>query len=74
MANNRLYLVCNECGKTLMLAKDFGSGFGLRVTRDDITKFLDEHTFCGYKGSPGNFSIGYEIPEGYCTGPCVEVE
>lgn len=43
MANNRLYLVCNECGKTLMLAKDFGSGFGLRVTRDDITKFLDEH-------------------------------
>ena len=72
MANNRLYLVCNRCGETLMLAKDYGTGFGLSVTTDDIAKFLDDHTYCGYDGSPGDFSIGYEFPD-YCTGPCVEV-
>ena len=72
MANNRLYIVCNQCGEHIMIAKDFLNGFDLRVSADDIEKFLQEHAYCGEESGPGDFSIGYEFTD-YCSGPCVEV-
>ena len=73
MANNRIYLKCNACGKTLFLGKSFLNGYTY-VNYDRITNpfaksletklndFYDEHTYCGLSLNDGDFSIEYELP------------
>ena len=46
MANNRLYMYCKKCNESILLAKNFGSGYGAYSTVDEIDKFLNEHSFC----------------------------
>lgn len=53
MANNRIYLRCRTCGKTLFLGKCFGDGY---YTNNDyykdntflesLNKFYGEHNWC----------------------------
>ena len=75
MANDRIYLKCNICGKTLFLGKQYGYGSFLWLNYDKINgdisspsleerlnDFYDEH---GHPDSDsekwnGNYSIEYE--------------
>lgn len=71
MANNRIYLKCNICGKTLFLGKSFLQGYyyvnydqlkdpGAPSLEDKLNNFYDEHVYCGDSSSDGDFSIEYE--------------
>lgn len=73
MANNRIYLRCNGCGKTLFLGKSYLSGYfyenydRLRDPKSPslerkLNEFYDEHTYCGNARGDGDFSIEYEFP------------
>ena len=73
MANNRIYLKCNACGKTLFLGKSFMSGYHYvnyeRITNRFaksletlLNEFYDEHAYCGDCHNDGDFSIEYETP------------
>lgn len=50
MADNRMYLKCNLCGKCTMLAKRFGITWGTREYEYPmaikIDKFFDKHELC----------------------------
>ena len=54
MANNRIYIRCNVCGKALFLGKDFAQGFYWQNydknfdwhLEDKLNEFFDEHTYC----------------------------
>ena len=66
MANNRIYLRCNGCGKTLFLGKTYWGGYywenlGAPLERT-LNDFYDEHTYCGDAWGDGDFSIQYEFP------------
>lgn len=68
MANNRLYLKCYCCGKTLFLGKSFLSGYFTDGLLDikDLNNFFDDHSYCieGENGpySDGDFKLEYEFP------------
>lgn len=73
MANNRIYLKCNVCGKTLFLGKSYLEGFfytNYEQFRDPnpatleikLNNFYDEHAYCEGSHNDGDFSIEYENP------------
>lgn len=69
MANNRLYLRCNACGKKLFLGKSFLMGYYWenyakdgKHLEDKLNEFYDEHTYCEGGYDDGDFSLEYESP------------
>ena len=52
MANNRLYLKCPKCGKSVCLGKSFGASFDTPYTGEPsefetrINDFFEEHWTC----------------------------
>lgn len=44
MANNRLYLRCKNCGKSMLVAKNFGGEWDYRKA-NKIPEFLINHVF-----------------------------
>ena len=71
MANNRIYLKCKCCGKTLFLGKRLGGGYYISdyacyngvPLEDRLNRFYDEHAFCPgthFKGLDC-FEIEYEM-------------
>ena len=74
MANNRIYLRCNECGEMLYLGKSFLQGYywvnygkengdpNSPPLEDRLNEFFHKHTYCGDNGSDGDYSIEYEFP------------
>ena len=50
MANNRLFLVDEETGDHILLAKGFGD-WDLRADEGLLRKFLEVHDFAGAQGS-----------------------
>lgn len=69
MANNRIWLKCNMCGKQYLLAKSYGGGFYLPHTYSDagLNQFFDDHAYCFQSEThmlsvEGDFSLEYETP------------
>ena len=73
MADNRIYLKCRGCGKTLFLGKRFGDAYfwenyGLqpkakvdaRPLEDRLNEFYENHFYCDGE-TPDCFEIEYEI-------------
>lgn len=62
MANNRIEIKCNVCGKRLGIAKSMCKGFytppGLTIEK--INEFFEAHAFCHWSGCDGDFSMEYE--------------
>lgn len=53
MANNRIYLRCKQCGKTLFLGKGFGGSYYTssefyknKDLLESLNQFYEEHTWC----------------------------
>ena len=71
MANNRIYLRCNSCGKTLFLGKRLGLGYWYENYRpeegsleEQLNRFYDEHEYCNGAGLDC-FDIEYEDEESH---------
>lgn len=69
MANNRIYIKCDQCGRRFCLAKSYGDGFYVNNEFDEIllNEFFEVHAFCmGGKGvgTEGDFSLEYETKPG----------
>lgn len=68
MANDRMYLKCKGCGKTILLAKTFCDGYVMFHTTDEYNAFFEEHAFCNSEndneGKYQDFTLEYES-EGY---------
>jgi hypothetical protein len=65
MADNRMYLRCKCCGKTLFLGKRFGNGYYINEYRDvpfidRLNNFYDDHVYCRGQGQDC-FEIEYEM-------------
>lgn len=65
MADNRIYLKCNICGKKLYLGKSFLDGFyyenyDKKTLEEKLNEFYDKHTYCNKSYSDGDFDITYE--------------
>lgn len=43
MANNRMYLKCNGCGKAIFLGKHFGDPWYISKDKDEIDSFFRRH-------------------------------
>ena len=56
MATNRLYLVDDETGDAIMLAKGFGD-WSLRASETLIQAFLEAHDFEGASGGPSTLRL-----------------
>ena len=67
MANNRLYLCCPKCKDKIMLGKNFGGTYNIRVTIDDIAEFLGEHRWC-YANNDKLSDKGVFLAEEFGTG------
>lgn len=70
MANNRIYLRCNGCGKEFFLGKRFGGGFYYEnyhkesgTLEKQLNKFYEEHESCGEE-TLEHFEIHYEFLPG----------
>ena len=53
MANNRIYLRCRRCGKSIFLGKCFGDGYYTndvyykdKTFIEALNNFYDKHNFC----------------------------
>lgn len=66
MADNRMYIKCDACGKTMIIAKNFG---GWRTVDyidggfNHVDQFLRDHEYCDTSNEYGfqsNFSLVYE--------------
>ena len=72
MANDRLFLRCRQCGKTIGISKHFISPWYIdKRNLDAINEFLDEHCFCSnskYDVPYNSFDLVTECGEGF---PCV---
>lgn len=74
MANNRIYLRCNECGEKLFLGKSFLMGYywtnygklngdpNSPPLEDELNEFFIKHRYCGDNPTDGDYSIDYETP------------
>jgi len=66
MADNRMYMRCNGCGKLIYLAKRLGGEYGISMDYAELGKyfesFLQDHAFCSDQGF-GDFDIVYETDE-----------
>jgi hypothetical protein len=64
MANNRMYLVCDECGpgnifeNALFMGKRLGEGYYRAPNDYKLEQFYDDHEWCG--NTLDHFSIQYE--------------
>lgn len=66
MANNRLYLYCNECNRHQYLAKSFGGDWSTNPHPHDsmgdlLVDFLDDHFSCGDDSYSMTVELRWEI-------------
>lgn len=66
MANNRLYLYCNECNRHQYLAKSFGGDWSTSPHPHDsmgdlLVDFLDDHFSCGDNAYSKTVELRWEI-------------
>jgi len=80
MANNRIYIRCKGCGKTLFLGKTFLDGYywqnyygeGVHL-EDRLNEFFDKHNYCSEPKAEPPFSYDeklFPFPDGFdgCDG------
>ena len=65
MANNRMYLKCRGCNKTLLLGKVLGSEYYTHYDdmNNKLNEFYDKHAFCSENKEVHNenqFELEYE--------------
>lgn len=72
MANNRMYLRCRKCGRTLYIGKTFLDGYYYyptkeymkgRTFQEILNDFYEEHTWCCQDRNLENECIGYSLEE-----------
>ena len=61
MADDRLYLRCNVCGKTLFLAKYWVGYYNHVVKTDNLEEWLDDHALCFAGGGQGHDVMNIEV-------------
>lgn len=73
MANNRMYLKCRSCGKSIYIGGELGSPYWIAKRdgkhedfRDDLNEFYEQHHYC-YEGdsnikisTTNQFTLAYE--------------
>lgn len=78
MANNRMYIVDDETGEQLMVAKSFGGGWDWRKNALEMTEWLAARDLGAAYGGPSGMSstrlrlvTEYDLPKSGGTGVCV---
>lgn len=80
MADNRIYLRCMACGKTLFLGKHYQIGWYYEnyspengTLQEKLNQFYDDHTYCN--GAPLEcFDIVYDDPPAPWNADIVRIE
>ena len=65
MANNRMYIICDNCKDRFKLANRLGDGYYVRSVNEaelgtELNAFLDHHETCK-TNTEDHYSIDYEI-------------